>query len=502
MNLFARLEKSKNFWFLLIISVVFFLLRLPSLFEPYWYGDEGIYQTLALAMNNGRLLYRDIWDNKPPLLYVLYAFFNGDQFSLRLLSLLFGIASIITFFFVVKTLFPGETKYAHSSYNKSLYLSTGIFAVLFALPLFEGNIANAENFMVLFPLLSILCIFRYLHTKNKVALWYAGVLLAIETLFKIVGVFDFTALAVFLAISQYKNLKYILYEIRELLPFGIAFCVPIFLTLLYFLLNHALGNFLSAAFSQNIGYVGYGNTFIIPQGLLYIKLFLLVLLIGYLFYKRTRIPANTLFIYLWLAFSLFSAFFSQRPYTHYVLVLLPSFCFFVYILLADFDKRKESVKTLFMIRNIHIAVFIAIILLVLQNFSIYSKTFAYYQNFVSFTFGDKSLAAYQTFFDGSVPTDDAIVQFLKLHAKPKSIIFLWGNTAQIYKMSNTLPPGKYTVEYHITGAPNGISETAKDIYEKKPRFIIVMSSHTFPFDLSHYRYVYSIQNNHIYEYTF
>ncbi len=55
--------------FLLIIILLMILLRIPSLFEPYWYGDEGIYLTLGQAIRKGLLLYRDIHDNKPPLLY-------------------------------------------------------------------------------------------------------------------------------------------------------------------------------------------------------------------------------------------------------------------------------------------------------------------------------------------------------------------------------------------------------------------------------------------------
>jgi hypothetical protein len=94
MKLLSIYEKSKNVWFLISAGLIFFLLRLPSLFEPYWYGDEGIYQALGLGINNGRILYRDIFDNKPPFLYVLYSFFNSDQFLLRFVSLVFGLVSV------------------------------------------------------------------------------------------------------------------------------------------------------------------------------------------------------------------------------------------------------------------------------------------------------------------------------------------------------------------------------------------------------------------------
>ena len=110
MKLIAHLEKSKSIWFLLFISFAFFLLRWPSLFEPYWYGDEGIYQAVGLLIRSGAPLYSGAWDNKPPLLYLLYALFNSDQFLIRFVSLIFGIVSIWVFYLLAKRLFIIQTK--------------------------------------------------------------------------------------------------------------------------------------------------------------------------------------------------------------------------------------------------------------------------------------------------------------------------------------------------------------------------------------------------------
>ena len=156
MRLLQKLEKSREFWFLLLTSFFFFLLRLPSLFEPYWYGDEGIYQVLGVAMRSGRLLYRDIWDNKPPLLYYFYSLFNSDQFYVRLFSLIVGLISVFAFFYLSKKLFKKE---------KIVFLTTAVYAVLFGLPLLEGNIANAENFMLLPTILAAILIFKFAESK-------------------------------------------------------------------------------------------------------------------------------------------------------------------------------------------------------------------------------------------------------------------------------------------------------------------------------------------------
>src|SRR3989337_2620929 len=124
--------------FLTIIVSLFALLRFPSLFEPYWYGDEGIYQVIGIALRQGRILYSEIWDNKPPILYLIYALFNGEQFYVRLLSLIVGAGTVVILYLLTAKLF--KNLFAR-------FASTAFFAVMFALPVLEGNIANAENFM-------------------------------------------------------------------------------------------------------------------------------------------------------------------------------------------------------------------------------------------------------------------------------------------------------------------------------------------------------------------
>src|SRR5579871_405313 len=113
MQLLSKLEKRTEVWFLTFISFIFILLRIPSLFEPLWYGDEGVYETVGMGLSHGRLLYRDIWDNKPPLLYLLYAFFQSNQPLVRFANLFAGLLSVILFFCVTQKLF--EKKYIRYS---------------------------------------------------------------------------------------------------------------------------------------------------------------------------------------------------------------------------------------------------------------------------------------------------------------------------------------------------------------------------------------------------
>lgn len=484
MKIIKRIEKNTSFWFLTFLSFVFFLLRLPSLFEPYWYGDEGIYQVIGLALRDGRLLYEGIWDNKPPLLYLIYTFFNADQFAVRLFSLFIGILTVIAFHFLSLKIFENKRSVA--------FWTTGLFGILFGLPLIEGNIANAENFMLLPIILSAILVF-----KNSPRQLLAGGLLSIAFLTKIVAIFDFAAFFLFLLFvnAPYDfriSLKDLKKETKKLLPFVLGFISPIILTALFFLFKGAIKDFIQASFLQNVGYVGYGNKFIIPQGLLILKLLGISVFSFFILLKRQSLSKPLIFAFLWFSFSLFDSFFSQRPYTHYVLMLLPSFCLMVGLI---FSEKKYQIFTLLFT--------LISLILIIKNFWFYGKTINYYQNFISFISNNKSVNSYRAFFDSKTPRDYQLAQFINSNADKNDNIFLWGNNAQVYTLVNKLPPGRYAVAYHITGYSDGEQNTISGIKKNNPKYIIIMPNvGKLPISIYNYKEVAIIENVIIYERIF
>lgn len=485
MKLISRLEKNASFWFLTITSIMFFLLRWPSLFEPYWYGDEGIYQAVGMLLRNGEPLYSGAWDNKPPLLYVLYAIFNSDQFALRILSLLFGLFSVWVFYFIAKKLL-----------SKSRYgaiISTSIYTFAFGSRLIEGNIANAENFMLL-PILLSACIIVYGDFVKKV--WHfkfhllSGFFLSLAFLTKIVAAFDFLALLFFILIDHEKDLKDKIGN--RAVPFILGFAAPVILVLGYFFLTNNFKDTLNGFLFSNVGYVGYGNEFIIPQGLLYIKSLLLIGFLGFIFWKRKKIEKNVLLAAVWFAFSLFSAFFAQRPYTHYLIMLLPAFS----LLAGTIIEEKKT--------RIFLSVFLVIgYLLVINTFNFKGKLIQHYTNLIAFCTNQKDVSSYQAFFDRNTPRDYEIAKYIKSNTAKDESIFIWGNNAQVYKLSEKTPIMRYTVAYHITNYPTGLFEMKNAINNKKPKLIIVMPNvPDFPFPLINYDQKIDIRGVKIYEKTF
>lgn len=488
----SKLIKTDLF-FLVSIITVFILLRVPSLIEPLWYGDEAIYQVIGDALNSGRSIYSEIWDNKPPLLYYVYAFANSDIFTVKLLTLIFGAVSIVPFYLLSKKIFN----------NNTAYLTTIIFSILFAVPLLEGNIANAENFMLL-PVITASLLIYILTIDGKVKsktkslyLITAGLLLGVSFLFKIVAVFDLIAFILFMIISIF-NYKESNQKIKKIIKYTAliksGFIVPLILISFYYILNGNFYAFIQSAFFENIGYVEYANTFLIPQGLLILKFLLLIVSLIIIIRYSKSLPSSVLFIFLWFIFALWNALFSGRVWTHYLLTVLPAFALLTGLMLS----RSKPVR---------IASCFGILVLIYfsnSHFKINDKSILnsvqYYFNFITYTSGASSINDYRSFFDSDVPRDYAIAKYLKTNTSQNDNIFIWGNNPQIYHLTDKLPPGRYTVAYHIIQNPGAINETRKVLQKTHPKYIIMLESEPeYPFSLNNYRYVYNIKGAHIYE---
>jgi hypothetical protein len=467
-----------NIWIVAVACILFVVLRFPSIIEPSWYGDEGIYQVMGRAINEGRVLYQEIWDNKPPLLYLIYAAFNGNLFSVKLLSLLSGFLSVVAFFILVRKFFKNKL---------AVYFSIFLYVFLFGSPILEGNIANAENFMLLPIITSAIFVLEYSKNRKLKHLVIAGLLLSISLLLKIVAFFDFAAFLIFLLIMDAKKNRELL--VNHYATYGFVFILLFFAFSVYFLANGAFYDFFQAVFIQNLSYVGEENSLLIPMGALVFKTLFLGAFIYLLKKKSSKLSEQTIFIYLWTAFALFNAFFSERAYTHYLLVLLPAFC-----LLAGnlFEEKKW--------RLFELALISGIVIVSLFHFQVYRKNIEYYINFFDFITNQKSITEYESFFDNNTPRDYMIAEFILANIREEDKVFLWSDSAQIYALSGKLPIGKYIVAYHIKFYENADISTKQQIEMTKPKYIVQTAEGQLDSDLlSSYSLRYIISGAKIYE---
>jgi hypothetical protein len=58
MRLLRKIDTILDGWCPILIPLALLtVLKLPSFFEPYWYGDEAIYLTIVNALRDGQRLF-------------------------------------------------------------------------------------------------------------------------------------------------------------------------------------------------------------------------------------------------------------------------------------------------------------------------------------------------------------------------------------------------------------------------------------------------------------
>lgn len=421
---------------LMILAGVVFL-RIPSLFEPYWYGDEGIYLTVGSAMRNGVELYKGIHDNKPPLIYTLAAVADGNQFWFKFILMLWSVATVAVF------------------WNMSRYRvwPTVIFAVLTTLPLLEGNIANAELFFLLLTVSAFGLVWKNDSLKN---IFEAGILYGIAGLFKTPGLLEVAVWPIIWFVVRDRE------WFKKSFWMGVGAAIPTGLAVIYFLGRGTLPEFLTAAGIKMIPYLSSWNVGLPVIGSLSGRAILLVSWLVGLWLVRRKIPRTVVVMGVWWAITLFSALLSGRPYPHYLLQMVP-----VVSLLAGVVAWEEKRgKNLWLVMAV-----VTVAAVGLFKFYAYPVV-SYYENWGKWVMGQQSYEAYSQWFNPQVKNNYEIARIVMAGSRDDDRIFVWGDEPMIYALARRLPATKYTVRYHVKefGAEKATVEKLKGI---PPRYIVL-----------------------------
>jgi 4-amino-4-deoxy-L-arabinose transferase-like glycosyltransferase len=457
---------KKQFSLLLLIFTLVLLLRLPSLFEPYWYGDEGIYFAVAETLRRGGVLYRDVIDNKTPLIYYLFTL-AGNQVKVRTLTCLWVLGTSLTIYFLGQLLLNPTGG----------IIAAAVCGILISLPLFEGNIANGELFFILPTTLATLLVFRFAKNNFKPIplLWLIGFFLGLGLLFKFPAIFDAVAVGLFLAIAgsslRFKKIA----TVQIFLWLGVATAVFPFAT--YFGAVGAFQDFLNASFFNNLSYtIAWESGFFSPKTLLLIKAVVGGLLISLLWIFRLRIPTENLLIWAWFFFSFLGATLSSRPYPHYLVQAIPSFSLLVAAVLRQQRYFLVSLAAVF---------FTVVAAIKFLHFtpSTLKCQFEYYQNFKDYILEKKDVKDYFAFFDPVTLRNYRVADYLRRKTHPEEKIFIWGDEALIYKLAQRQAAGRFVVAHHVNDIGGARQETINTLQREKPKYILIVKPIRFDFPL-------------------
>ena len=237
-SLFARGSTTKEATLIAAVSLIPALLYLPFVNEPL-FGDEAVYSTVALGLLDGQLPYRDLFDNKPPLLYGWFALsfllFGEEAYAPRLIvaAALSGTAALVH-------------AQARLLFSRGLaFAASGAFAALKAATVLTAN-ATSEILMVL-PMTASLVAFT-LAIRSGSGRWMlaAGLLSGVALMTKPVALWPGIALGLFALASVWRTHATLPQRLAPALIFAAGAALASLLVLLPVVLSGTFGDFYDA----------------------------------------------------------------------------------------------------------------------------------------------------------------------------------------------------------------------------------------------------------------
>ncbi len=325
---------------LVFICLVPIVLYLPFAGAPFE-RDEGVYGTIAQGLLDGNVPYRDLFDNKPPLVYGWYAFsfllFGESVVAPRLVAAALLSLTTLAIFGQARMLFS----------RKVAYVAAACFAVSTGLP-FVALHANTEAYMLL-PLVGSLCCFT-LGMRSTRLRWFllAGALGGVAIMTKQVAVWNLLALAVMAVAWRWRTPAPCRTRLAPLGSLLVGAFVTLALIATPFFAVGALDELVYANISYNRLYVGaltWGDRVInLTQGGLFVFAVAAPLIaaaaLGLRSLLGTRLRAVDYLLIGWALASALGVLTGGRFFPHYFLHLLPAAALLASLLVRGHVRRR------------------------------------------------------------------------------------------------------------------------------------------------------------------
>lgn len=360
-----KLIKKNEIYVLLLIVFIFLIgmfifSKYTSPLYPYDYGyDSAIFTLMGKGINNNKIIYKDLFDHKGPLLFFIEAlgYYIGKFNGIFLLQCLSGILNLIFIYGIWKML--KNNKFKQKIIDLIFVFITFISIFFYT---FEGGNLSEE-----YSLPFILCCL-YLFTKYAIkskkdikhpysySLIY-GICFTSLALIRINNAI--TVISGVLSIIIYLIYKK---EIRNLLMnilFGIIGCLIIALPFIIYFYNHsALYEMIYATFIYNFKYVGsIGHNDILSNLdknlILYIPLILSLLFIIKSIKSKNNYSFLDFILHIIVLFNIISLLIANT-FPHYFTIYIPVF---IIVILKYWNWNIKSIKTILLLALIIIYIY-------------------------------------------------------------------------------------------------------------------------------------------------
>lgn len=518
------------------------LWRLPTLADPPWLNDEGTYATIGRALVQGEALYRQIWDNKPPAIYLLYGLVHRiagpDHLLLgvRLCALLAAVAIQIALYDLV----------LHMRGYHTALLAIALSGLGLDLPLLDGTAANAELFLAASTAAGMSLLWpRAGRLPGTPLLLGAGASFGVAILFKLPAGADLLAAVAILIAGPVPRLEdrtasrlatsdsRVSTRTRAIAPargvgillLGVA--IPIGLVLAWLATRGLAGDALYATIGYNRGYItagqGQHQAILTLAGAL---VPLVLLACGGILARHAQAAAPGVAPHVrtpgaaacwWLGMAVLGALASGRSYPHYYLQVVPPLALSLVLLITAAPgwpagwRLRAAAGAPDPIRPGAAGVpppgssaprRILAAVLVLWTLGVPllswlasanerpgdppgSNQLAYYAHVwqrlpLPWNRGALSETAFGDRLDPRVERNLAVILYLKQHPAGPRRLFIWGNTPWIYYLSGYAHAARFISTSYRPPIPGSMDQILRSLRAGPPPIIVVIEPPTPP----------------------
>ena len=246
-----------------ILGLTFFL-RMKFWNQPFQM-DEGVYGYIGWGMLDGLVPYKDVFDHKPPGIYLLYSLVflltEPSALNVKVFASIYTLVTALAVFLLTRKV----------AGTRAGCLSMLLFGIFSCGPKIEGGGVNAEIFMILPYTLAAYFLLQAAETDKRKSYFLAGLFTGLACTIKQVAVVNFLWIVGFLLFRIWRRRTE--KTAGEIIADGAAVAVGTVLPwipfVLYFYVNDALRAFFYWQVSFNFGYMDQGPKYLENLTILY-----------------------------------------------------------------------------------------------------------------------------------------------------------------------------------------------------------------------------------------
>ena len=453
-------KKNLYYIFLFIVVLFFALVGLSSspLNKGITKNDSAVFQIMGKGMLDGQVIYKDLFDHKGPIMYIInaIAYLISPQICLFIVEILFIYIGAV---FIFKT--------SKMFINKEISLIMSLlYLMLIFVTISGGNFT--EEYAMTFTSMALYCIIKIIYMneyENKILWGVIGATFALNFFIKPTYIAVWMAFGIIQFIYSIKEkkikelLKYVFYMIIGIL----VVTIPI---MIYLVLNNDINDFINAFFVMNMKYSKAG---ILQKAksfwlLINIYRYLIYVVIGFMcnvliLFNRKLNLKNKMFITGFFIISIILTSWAANEYKHYLIQLAPSiilelivWCLCIKDNLQLNNKEKKILEELPK-KFLYIIFVLFIVFGILCDIS---------NSFKSFSLAEQK---------GKIINEQLDV--LKKYLNDNDEIIVLGNQPYYYIYLNKQPKYKYFFQLPIMLYDETIKEENKNyIIRNKPKLIV------------------------------